>query len=242
MNTRDIAVVSACAAGAGLLLFSQAGRHRTLPRLTVGTPAEAQAPADALVHVQEVPDMDATPEHLWHRYQITVPPQSPPLEMHLTFFLDRKGYDFIYQRRDAWPQTIPLAYRLDKDEDARVKTILEAQGLPIRKRAVTYHIEAATDSGTIAIDQTLTFRHGPAGAVEEIGPSSAPAAVGREVLLEDELLSEADVPGDPPDWQRAGYFAGHPLQHRLTVSVTFKPYHGPPVREQKTYARQITRA
>lgn len=237
-----VAAAAVGAAGGCLLLASCTGPHSSQPNTIIGTLVAAQAPTDALVHVREVADADLTSEHNWHRYQITVPVTSPPLDMHVLFFLDNKGEDIVYQRPDAWPQATPLAYRLDADDDSLVKTVFKDQGLPINQRVVTYHIESVADFYSISSHQVLKFRHGSVGATEMTGSSNLPAPVGKEVVLEDELLSEDTYHGPPGDWQQAGYVASHPLRHRLTVSVVFRPHHGPAAKGHGTITQDITRA
>ncbi len=158
MNPHQIAVVSALGVGTALL-FAGAQRHGGTLVPAVGLPAAAQAPSLAVIQVKAMPSIGQSDQDLWHHYEIAVPSANPPLDMHVAFLVDGKGEETVAMRPDAWPQSQPLKYRMDHDDDNRVKAILEAQGLPVKKNLVTYTCAFESDSGGLSFNKTVRFRH-----------------------------------------------------------------------------------
>jgi hypothetical protein len=227
-NARKAAVVLAVAA-TGLLLVSPIRRHGFLP--AIGQSASAQAAPDALIHLKSLPEKDQS-EHGWRHFEITLPPTSPPLDMHVVWLIDGKGTDLRYEEPKAWSQPIPLKFRLDSDDDFRVKAILKAQGLPVKEQIVTYRFSIdALD--TLSFYESLKFAH-DSGAGSWSGYNDSQAAkIGDKIILSDEALADSKFVGNSRDWQdhwqEPGYVAKFPpgQLHRMTIYVQFRPHTGP---------------
>ncbi len=186
-----------------------------------------------MIHLKPLPDLDNGYDHDWRHFAVTVPPTSPPLDMHVVWLIDGKGADMRYEQPKPWDQPIPLKFRLDRDDDSRVKTILKAQGLPVKEQVVTYRFGVGTVGGSTEINQILKFAHGIGLGGSVITTIYSPAAVGDKMMLSDEVIRDSKFAGDSRDfqdhWQQLGYLAKFaPGQvHSMTVYVQFRPHKGP---------------
>jgi hypothetical protein len=247
MNIRYITIFLVLGMTAAIFLtHSHLSRISPLP--IVGTPVAAQTPDPTLIQVKSVPatgDSDLDP---WHHFEITVPQTNPPLDMHMAFLVDGKGTEVIDEQPQAWSQPIPFKYRLDSDDDSRVKTILEAQGLPIKKNLVTYHFAAGTEGG-VSFDRTIRFQHEPGGNGESTGegPNNRDNAIGQKIVFYSSIISDSSFRGNfekgltYDQWTRPGYAPKFPagLVHHLSVYVMFTPHQGPPVKGNESIAREL---
>ena len=231
MNKRQFAALAALALGAVLLFVGIHQRgHSLLP--TVGTPATAQAPDDTDIVAKAVPSAPGVVED-WHRYEFTVPPTSPPLDMHVVFFIDGKGDDTCYETNTAWKNPVTLRYQLSDDDDTRVKTILKAQGFPVNDQLVTYHYFEDTSSGGEGFDQTLKFSHGPGGDGESTtyltpgGPINK-AIAGQKIMLSDAIISDSNFHQANKFLNGTGRISRFPINqvHRMTLYVQFQQHKG----------------
>ncbi len=247
MNPRPVAVV--CALGVGAALFF-AGAHRHGGTLVpaVGLPAAAQTPTLAAIQVKAMLSIGESDQDLWHHYEITVPSTNPPLDMHVAFLVDGEGEETIAMRPDAWPQSQPFKYRLDHDDDSRVKAILEAQGLPVKKNLVTYTCAFESDSGGLSFNKTVRFRHEMGGPQEALGNNeTVSASVGQKIILQNDVVADQSFTGDldkiiTPEQQMEPEYAPKTLPgmvHHLVVYVLFTPHRGAAVTERRTIGRSI---
>jgi len=251
MNPRPIAVVSALGVGAALF-FAGVHRHGGTLVPAVGLPAAAQTPSPATVQVKSLPNTERDDEDLWHHYEITVPSTNPPLDMHVAFLVDGKGEETVAMRPDTWPQPQPFKYRLNHDDDSRVKDILEAQGLPVKENLITYTCAFEAGNG-ISFNKTIRFRHemgGPqmGGPQEWLGNNetvSAPA--GQKIILQNDVVSDRSFKGGldkiitPEQQMEPKYAPKTPpgMVHHLVVYVMFTPHHGAAVTEGRTISRNL---
>ena len=245
MNTRHITVFLVVGMAAALFLTHTRPPHPLLTPL-VGSPvAAAQTPGTQFIVVQKAPHIGD--DDLWNRYQITVPQTNPPLDMHTVLLIDGKGINVSEQKPDAWAQSATFKYRLDTDDDDRVKNILVAQGLPVKKNLVTYRFTVAGSFGSISTNRTIRFQHGGPGEQTSLsGGESVTGAIGQKIVLENSMLADSDFSGSLDrlftlEQQEQPEFAPETprgLVHHVVVYVVFQPHVGPPVKENKTYASQ----
>ncbi len=217
------------------------------PRLwVIGEGAAAQPPAPLLITVTSRPNTNINDDP-WHRFQLSVPPTSPPLDMHVAFLIDGKGEETVIQEPRALSEPLPFKYRLDTDDDSRVKGILEAQGFPVKKNLVTYRFGAGTFN-TVEYNQTIRFRHRPGGQQLAMGHNDImQAAVGKKIILENRLLCDEDFKGDLDkvttlDQQLRPGFAPKTalgMVHHLAVYLMFTPHQGPPVTQPHSITHRI---
>jgi len=252
MNPRRIVIIIViiAALGVGAALFSAGvhhlgGGHSASP--TIGIPAAAQTPAPTAIEIKSMPSIVGNDDDPWHRFEITVPPSNPPLDMHVAFLVDGKGEEVIDEEPHAWPQPILFKYRLDSDDDSRVKDILEAQGLPVKKNLVTYKFAAGTN-GQAGFNKTIRFQHGPGGNGESTsGPDNRDYAIGKKIVLDSRIISDSTFRGNfekgltYDQWTQPGYAPKTPpgLVHHLSVYVMFTPHQGPPVTGHQSIAREL---
>lgn len=252
MNTRTITVFLVLGMAAALFFTYAHPSHRMIAPV-IGTPAAAQTPGADLVVVKSVPNTVTTADDLWRHYEITVPQTNPPLDMHVAFLVDGKGEETVFEQPQAWPQRMPFQYRLDNDDDSRVKAILEAQGLPVKKNLVTYHFAAGTHGyvgfdRTIGFHKTIRFQHEPGGNGESAGDSGdMNNAIGQKVVLYSSIVSDTTFKGNFEkgltfgQWTQPGYAPKFPpgLVHHLSVYVMFQPHQGPPVKGNMSISRDL---
>jgi len=236
------------ALGVGIMLFLARTHAPGYSFAPVGVPAAAQTPAPALIQIKSVPSIGDSDLDPWHHFEITVPPSNPPLDMHVAFLVDGKGEETIDEEPSAWPQPIPFKYRLDSDDDSRVKDILETQGLPVKKNLVTYKFAAGSDNGWTGFNKTIRFQHEPGGNGETTGTSSfMSAAIGKKIVLDSRIISDSTFRGNFEkgstfsQWTNPEYAPKTPqgLVHHLSVYVMFTPHQGPPVTGHQSIAREL---
>ena len=233
MNTRTITAFLVLGMAAALFFTYAHPSHRLLAPV-IGSPVAAQTPASSHIFVKYLPNPDTGNENPWHRYEITLPVTSPPLDMHTVFLVDGKGEETVSQSTTPWSQPLPFRYRLDSSDDSRVKDILEAQGFAVKKNLVTYAF-AAGAYGTISYNTTLRFHTEPGGQQEGSVPSDAmPAAIGEKIVLENRILSDRGFKGDfdkvfSLSQQLDPKFAPKTppgMVHHLVVYLMFQPHKG----------------
>lgn len=251
MNSRYITLF--LAAGMAVAFFlTQSHSHRSPLPLAVSSAAaqtpSVQTPSPQLIAVKKISRIGE--DDLWNQYQIMVPKTVPPLDMHTVLLIDGKGIDVSEQKPDAWMQPVPFKYRLDTDDDDRVKDILIAQSLPVKKNLVTYRFAVAGDFGSSSITQTLQFQHGGPGEQTSLrGNETMTGAVGQKIVLENEMLADSAYRGSLDtlftlDQQNQPEFVPKTprgLIHHFVVYVLFQPHSGPPVKENKTYTKLVGR-
>ena len=239
MNTRVITAFLVLGMVAALFFTYVRPSHRLLAPV-VGRPAAAQIPDANLVAVKSVPNM-STIDDLWQHFEVTVPPTNPPLDMHLAFLVDGKGIDYITKESMPWQQKIPLKFRVDQDDDQRIKAILQAQSLPVNSRLVTYHFSYRSSGGADS-DETLKFLHssGGSGGIEQ--PAQANARVGDRIALYQSAVYDDSAFHSPlyrplANWHPEGYAKNFPpgFVHRLSVYLQFQPHKGRPVNNAVVY-------
>ncbi len=249
MNRLRIGVSATIGGGAALLFV---GVHTRGPSLlpVVGDRAAAQTPSKTTIIVKPLPHTKEYEEDPWHRFEITVPPTIPPLDMHVAFLVDGKGQDNVTMEPHSWDQPLPFKYRLDSDGDGRVKDILEAQGFPVKRNLVTYRF-ASGSYGWVGFSKTIRFQHSPGGALESSSGTSSDgkvtAMVGQKIFLENRLLSDTDFQGNlsslrtPEEYDQPEYApkTAPGLVHHLSVYLMFMPHQGPPVKVSRTYSHAI---
>ena len=245
MNTRFVTVFLVLGMAAALFLTHlHSPRRLTMP--AVGSSVAAQPPNPQSVVVQEAASTSNIDDP-WHRYQITLPVSSVPLDLHMAFLVDGKGTEVVLEQPKAWPQPMPFQYRLDSDDDSRVKVILAAQGLPVKKNLVTYRFAAGTN-GWVGFDKTIRFQHGLGGNGESsVGPSSQSSTIGQKIVLYSSVISDTSFKGpfeqDLTYDQRTqpGYAPKTPpgMVHHLSVYILFQPHQGPPVKVTTSISRDL---
>lgn len=253
MDNRRIAVAIALASGVALFLVRIFPHgHSLLP--TIGNQAAAQTTDSAAILVKSLPhtsEYEEDPwEDPWHRYEITVPPTNPPLDMHVAFLVDGRGQDNVTMEPHSWNQPLPFRYRLDSIDDRHVKDILEAHGLPVKKNLVTYRF-ASGSYGWVGFNKTIRFQHGPGDTLESSSSTNIDgnltAIVGQKLLLENRMLLDENFKGDP---DKVGTFVQQlqpefaprtppGMVHHLVVYLMFTPHQGPPVKVSQTYGHAI---
>ena len=246
MNMRRITVFLVLGMAAALFMARSHAPHTPIAPLAI-LPAAAQTPNIQSIRVEQVPSTGGTDDP-WHRFEITLPKTNTPLDMHTAFLVDGKGEEIVFEQPQAWSQPIPFKFRLDSDDDSRVKTILAAQGLPIKKNLVTYKFAAGTDyvmgaSGSLGFDKTIRFQHEPGGNGESTGggPDNRDNAIGQKIVLYSSIISDNSFKGDfetgmtYDQWTQPAYAPKFPagMVHHLSVYVMFTPHQGPPVKENE---------
>lgn len=232
MNTRVITAFLVLGMAAALFFTYVRPSHRLLAPV-IGSPAAAQTSSLAIVQVKSLPNSGQNDGDLWHHYEITVPVTGPPLDMHIAFLVDGKTEDTVF-RNPRWPQPVPFKYRLDHDDDSRVKDILKAQGLPVKQDLVTYKF--ATEAGNeISFSQTIQFKGGLGGPQEWLAHNDTlGAAVGEKIILEDTITAGRDFKEDfgkirDSDLRMLPEYAPKTppgMVHHLVVYMLFKPHAG----------------
>ena len=247
MNTRAVSIFLVVGMAAALLTHYLRSPRHLLPLPVTGTPVAAQTPLVQSVVVQGIPNTEKSADDSWHRFEITLPKTNAPLDMHVAFLVDGKGEEIVFEQPQAWPQRIPFQYRLDNDDDSRVKAILEAQGLPVKKNLVTYHFAAGTN-GYVGFDKTIQFRREPGGNGESSGGAGDNnGAIGQKIVLYSSIVTDTGFKGDFQEGltfdQRTqpGYTPRFPpgLVHHLSVYVMFQSHQGPPVKGSTSISRDI---
>ena len=246
MNTRSVTGFLVLGMAAALIL-THARSPRHLPVPMVGSPVTAQTSSLQSILIQQAPNVGSNNDDPWRRFQITVPAANPPLDMHVAFLVDGKGTEVVLEQPRAWPQTIPFQYRLDSDDDSRVKAILEAQGLPVKKNFITYHFAAGTN-GWSGFDKTIQFQHEPGGNGEfSEGPPSLTCKIGQKSVLYSSIVSDKDFKGNfgqgltYDQWTEPSYApkTAPGMVHHLSVYILFQPHQGPPVKGTTSISREL---
>lgn len=246
MNQRYIAGFLVLGAGAALLFARKHSPGPSFAPMAI-SPAAAQTPNVQSIRVEQSPSTGGTDDP-WHRFEITLPKTSTPLDMHVAFLVDGKGEEVVSEQPQAWSQPLPFKFRLDSDDDSRVKTILEAQGLPVKKNLVTYHFAAGTQ-GWVGFDKTIRFQHEPGGTGESTGYEAGNTnnAIGQKIILYSSIISDSSFKGNfekgltYDQWIQPGYAPKFPagMVHHLSVYVMFQPHQGPPVKGNKSMSRDL---
>jgi hypothetical protein len=245
MNTRTITAFLVLGMAAALFFTYFRPSHRSLASV-IGSPAAAQAPDANVISVKSVPNMSTT-DDLWQHFEVTVPPTNPPLDMHITFLVDGHGEETVDMSPTARSQPLPFKYRMDHDDDSRVKDILEAQGLPVKKNLVTYTCAFEAGNG-ISFSKTIRFRHEMGGPQEELGSNeTVSASVGQKIILQNDVVADQGFTGDlskimTTEQQLQPEYAPKTLPgmvHHLVVYVLFTPHRGAAVTERRSISRSI---
>lgn len=247
MVPRNAVLIAAAGAAAALWIVGcRASGPSPLPVPIVGSRAAAQTPQVTGIVVKTMPSAGDTDDP-WHRFEFTVPPSNPPLDMHVAFLVDGKGAETITEQPQAWSHPIQFKYRLNSEDDSRVKAILQAQGLPVKENLITYHF-AAGASGWTGYDRTIHFRHGLDAAAESTGMNeSMPAQVGQKIVLESSLITDSAYKCDLNKdfifnrWTQPKFAPKTPpgMVHHLAVYLQFTPHHGPPVKGHTGISQNI---
>ena len=247
MNTRYITIFLVLGMAAALFLtHSHLSRPSPIP--FAGSPAAAQTPNTQFILVQPAPNTSINEDDPWHRFEITLPKTSTPLDMHVAFLVDGKGEETVFEQPQAWPQPMPFQYRLDNNDDSRVKVILAAQSLPVKKNLVTYHFAAGTN-GWVGFDKTIRFQHEPGvnGESTGDGPDNRDNAIGQKIVFYSSIVSDRDFKGNFEkgltfdQWTKPEYAPHFPpgMVHHLSVYVMFQPHQGPPVKGNISMTRDL---
>lgn len=246
MNTRSVTGFLVLGMAAALFL-THAHSPRHLPMPVAGSPVTAQTSAPQSILIQQTPSVGSSNDDSWHRYQITVAQSRVPLDLHMVFLVDGKGTEIVLEQPQAWPQPMPFQYRLDSDDDRRVKTILEAQGLPVKENLITYHFAAGTN-GWVGFDKTIRFQHGLGGnGISSVGPSSQSSTIGQKVVLFSSEICDTSFKGpfeqgqtyDPLTQPEYAPKTPPGMVHHLSVYILFQPHQGPPVKATTTISRDL---
>lgn len=227
------------------------GRHRSpapvasFPAAPMGA-AAAQAPADDQVHIAPLSDTGVGGADAgWRRFQVTLPRHSPLVDLHTALLIDNKGSEQVQERTSPWPQSFVIKFKLDTDDDYRVKTILKAQGLATKENLVTCHFQAASLDSAVGFYETVKFQHQSYGVGEEAGGSPQQGGIGEKMVLMDKTMGDSSlhslsVAGLGSIKRIPALDALPPGKaHRFTVYVMLTPHHGP-LRSQSS-ALPITR-
>lgn len=225
----------AIVAAAVVALSVAVGRHSPPSRMVpLETRAVAQSPADNQIRIEPISNTDPDKDFDgWRRFQVTLPPHSPMLDMHMAFLTDNTGYESVMSRSSPWPQSFPIRYRLDTDDDSRVKIILEAQGLPTKNNVITYHFAMNCPGGGGGTYPTVTYENRESATQIEFG-SHPTVNIGQKDVLEDGVKADSSL-HSLPDISKLGSIkriasldALPPGKaHRFTVYVMFTPHQGP---------------
>ena len=247
MNTRYITTIFLVLGMVVALFLTHSHLSRPSPIPFVGSPAAAQTPNMQSIRVEQSPSTGGT-DDLWHRFEITLPKTSTPLDMHVAFLVDGHGEETVDMSPTARSQPLPFKYRLDYDDDNRVKAILEAQGLPVKKNLVTYTCAFESDSGGLTFSKTVRFRHAMGGQQEQFGNNATISGpVGQKIILQNEFIADEDFSGSfdkimtAEQQSQPEYASKTPpgLVHHLVVYIQFKPHHGAVVTEHRSIGRSI---
>ncbi len=151
----------------------------------------------------------------------------------MALLVDNKGSEQVQERTSPWPQSFPVKFKLDSDDDSRVKTILKAQGLPTKDTLVTYHFQSACPDGGVGFYETIKYQHESYGVGEVTGGSPQQGTVGEKMVLMDQAVGDSSLhslsaPG-LGSIKRIAFLDALPpgKAHRFTVYVMFTPHHGP---------------
>jgi hypothetical protein len=242
MNIRYITIFLVLGMTAALFL-THSHLLRLSPLPIAGSPAAAQTPAPTTIQIEALPKTGDNAFDPWQHFAITVPLTNPPLDMHTVFLVDGKGTEIVDEEPHAWSQPILFKYRLDSDDDSRVKAILAAQGLPVKENLITYHFAAGTN-GWSAFDKTIRFLHGPGGNGESTGgPIEMSAKVGGKIILYSALISDKQFKGSlgGSAWMKPEYAPKTPpgMVHHLCVYILFQLHQGPPVKGRDFISRDL---
>lgn len=248
MVPRSAVLIAATGAAAvlGMVSFRPSGPSRSFAPV-VGNRVAAQAPAITDITVKPLPDTSGSDDP-WHRFEVTVPPSTPPLDMHIAFLIDGKGTETITEQPQAWPQPMQFKYRLNSDDDSRVKAILQAQGLPVKENLITYHFAAGISDGSgVGYDRTIHFWHGLGGPAQNTFPDITHTQVGQKIVLHNSLITDSAYKSDLDKdfisnrWTQPEFAPKTPpgMVHHLAVYLLFTPHHGPPVKGHRGITQDI---
>ena len=246
MNTRVITAFLVLGMVAALFFTHVRPSHRLLAPV-ISSLAAAQTPSLATVQIKSIPNTSDNENASWQHFEISIPKTNPPLDMHTAFLVDGHGEEIVDEQPQAWPQPVSFKYRLDSDDDTRVKDILEAQGLPIKKNLVTYKFAAGTN-GYTGFNKTIRFQHGLGGNGESTsGPDNRDYTIGKEIVLDNRIISDSAFKGNfekgltYDQWTQPEYapktLPG--LVHHLSVYVMFTPHQGSAVTGHQSIAREL---
>lgn len=147
--------------------------------------------------------------------------------------IDNAGTGQLQQETSALPQSFPVKFKINSDDDYRIKAILKAQGLPTKDNIVTYHFDAETPGGGLGFYNTVTFQHGQIGFTEATVGSIPQMDIGEKIVLLDEIQGDSSLhslsaPG-LGSIKRIAFLDALPpgKAHRFTVYVMFTHHHGP---------------
>lgn len=227
MDTRRFAISLVVGAASALAFVGVHPRgHSHLPVL--GERAAAQTLETASIGIRSLPDTGSSDP--WHRFELTIPPSTPPLDMHVAFLVDGKGSEAIFEESHAWPQTLPFKYRLSSD-DSGMNDISDLQGPKHKKVLITYSADVG-DYGTVSDSETIRFRHGSNGPRSIYNyVAGAGVAIGARTVLDDRMLSDKYFTGSfGGPFRRLGSVPKTPpgTLHNVVVYVQFLPHQGPP--------------
>ena len=172
----------------------------------------------------------------WKCYKISNIPMGD--DCRLAVLVDGHG-DVLTNHDPASKGVEYVRYRMDDDDDRQVKTILRAQGLPIKPGTVTYRIvagisSAPIDDGAFELGRDLHFVHGGANAdITDLGMSTSlvegVAHPLKEMLLVDNnWLGNPKRPELPPggtsDEQIFAPYVRKNLAHHVRFVLTVIPH------------------
>lgn len=147
----------------------------------------------------------------------------------------------------ARSQPLPFKYRMDHDDDSRVKGILKAQGLPVKKNLVTYTCAFEAGNG-ISFNKTIRFRRETGGPQEALGNNeTVSGTVGQKIILQNDVVADRSFTGaldrvmTLEQQMQPEYAPKTPpgMVHHLVVYIQFKPHHGAIVTERRSISRSI---
>lgn len=194
-------------------------------------PAPGAIPVSDVIPIQAAPPVDNPPGGGWSRYDVSLPADVGPLECRLYTIRDGRG-----DGHASWgPLPVEAAptrmsFRLNRDLDAGVKTILQAQSLPTKPNVVTYTYDFfCGPAGFPGNPITLRFAHGSSGAAEAAAlPATGTYRLGQKIPLLDVVFTDdafhesgnGSLLGFPNDAAFASHFPPG-AAHRLTFQVMF---------------------
>ena len=149
--------------GLPLLIFTPGCRSSVTPGAMLPS-AAAQNPSKD-IQFEKISDAYSGELGHWEHYKVSNIPDGDDCQ--LGVFVDGHGYVTTTHNRD-FKGVAYVRYRFDNDDDSRVKTILKAQGLPIKPGIVTYTVDTDISrdpgsGGSISLKRDLRFVHGATG-------------------------------------------------------------------------------
>lgn len=160
---------------------------------------------------------------------ITLPKNSAKtLTDQLYLVIDGKseGFGGDFYSPDMASKPLHYTATVSNDLDDQVKSILKAQGVPIKDNVSTYHIVCGVNvPSNFSSSQSLTFRHEAAVLGYDEYPTHASYKIGDKITLVDAVALDSSVAtsgilGKSVEKQNE---MPRDLLHRITIQVQFVP-------------------